>query len=117
MIGFVREAENYFIFVAITVLLSNVGCAMGLLLGVLASDASVAVALVPVTILPFMLFSGFFLNSKNVPPYFIWIEYISFVKYGFRAVVLNEVNFNINLLKSNSKILVQRFKISLLRFR
>jgi len=25
-----------------------------------------------------------------VPPYFIWIEYISFLKYSFRAVVLNE---------------------------
>lgn len=91
MIGFVPEADNYFIFLVVLILVSNVGSAMGMLLGTAASDASVAISLVPVTLIPFMIFSGFFINTDNVPPYFIWIEYISFIKYGFHALVLNEV--------------------------
>jgi ATP-binding cassette subfamily G (WHITE) protein 1/ATP-binding cassette subfamily G (WHITE) protein 2 len=33
--------------------------------------------------LPFMLFSGFFLNTSSVPDYFIWLEHVSFMKYAF----------------------------------
>jgi ABC-type multidrug transport system permease subunit len=91
MIGFNPHASNFFIFVGILVLAANVGSSLGLLLGILAKDSGTAISLTPIVIMPFMIFSGFFVNSDNVPPYFIWIEYISFVKYGFRALVLNEM--------------------------
>jgi len=37
-----------------------------------------------------MIFSGFLLNTNKTPDYFIWIEYMSFFKYAFRALVINE---------------------------
>lgn len=92
LIGFQREATNYLIFVATIILIANVGAGVGLLLskpthifysnirGAIAPSSSVAITLVPVTIIPFMLFSGFLVNSNNVPDYFIWIQYLSFVK-------------------------------------
>lgn len=41
-------------------------------------------------LLPLMLFSGFFLNSDSIPPYFEWISYLSPIKYGFTALAKNE---------------------------
>lgn len=36
------------------------------------------------------VFSGFFVNSATIPPYFSWIQYISPMHYGFIALSLNE---------------------------
>jgi len=38
-----------------------------------------------VTILPFLLFGGLFLNSNSVPVYFVWLEYLSPIKFGYEA--------------------------------
>jgi len=43
-----------------------------------------------------MIFSGFFVNQDSIPVYFIWFEYISFVKYAFHAaldVVFQDLTF------------------------
>ena len=34
------------------------------------------------TSVPLLLFGGFFLQSESVPPYFIWLKYISWFYYG-----------------------------------
>ncbi len=44
--------------------------------------------------IPFVIFSGLFLNANDIPNYFIWIYYISFVRYGFEAVMINEVHIH-----------------------
>eukprot|EP00027_Filamoeba_sp_ATCC50430_P001778 CAMPEP_0168555874 /NCGR_PEP_ID=MMETSP0413-20121227/8573_1 /TAXON_ID=136452 /ORGANISM="Filamoeba nolandi, Strain NC-AS-23-1" /LENGTH=847 /DNA_ID=CAMNT_0008586765 /DNA_START=41 /DNA_END=2584 /DNA_ORIENTATION=- len=90
MIGFQADAAKFFIFVLILVLVTNIGSAMGMLLGVLARDSGVAVALVPVTIIPFILFSGFLVTVGGCPDWFIWMIYISFARWSFQALVLNE---------------------------
>lgn len=38
----------------------------------------------------FFLFSGFFVLLPNLPTWLSWIPYITWVKYGFQAVVINE---------------------------
>ncbi len=43
-------------------------------------------------VIPFALFSGFFLNSNQIPKYLIPIEYISLFKYGYQSLFLNEYN-------------------------
>ena len=48
--------------------------------------------LTPVILIPFMLFSGFFVNLDNVQPYLKVFEYISLYKYGNAALLLNEYN-------------------------
>jgi ABC-type multidrug transport system permease subunit len=97
MIGFVPDASKFFIFIAVNIICANVGSAYGMLLGTAAKDTSVAISLQPIVLIPFIIFSGYFINSDNVPPYFIWIEYISFIKYGFHALVVNEVTQGIDL--------------------
>lgn len=107
MIGLRASAEAYFTFIAFVILAANVGSSLGLLIGssvpkfsqliqtagILAPNSGIAIALVPVTVIPFMIFSGFILNTENVPVYFIWVEYISFIKYAFQGVATNEVSF------------------------
>lgn len=46
--------------------------------------------LTPVLIIPFALFSGFFINSNQTPKYLIEFEYVSLFKYGYQALFLNE---------------------------
>lgn len=91
MIGFNPSISAFIVFIIVIVLIANVGAALGLLLGIAARDSSTAIALVPIIILPFVIFSGFFVNSHTVPVYFIWVPYISFVRYAFGALVINEV--------------------------
>lgn len=59
--------------------------------GILGQQVSVAIAATPFIILPFFIFSGFLVNHKNVPSWLKWLEYLSFVRYGFEALTLNEV--------------------------
>ena len=42
--------------------------------------AQMAMTVMPVFMLPLMIFSGFFVNSGTIPPYFNWISYISPMK-------------------------------------
>lgn len=45
-------------------------------------------ALVPVLIIPMMLFAGFFVGQDKIPYYFYEFKYISPIKYGFQAGVV-----------------------------
>ncbi|KAI3979474.1 hypothetical protein MKX01_001666 [Papaver californicum] len=38
----------------------------------------------------FLLFSGFFIHRGRIPSYWTWFHYISFVKYPYQALLLNE---------------------------
>lgn len=39
-----------------------------------------------------MIFSGYYTNSDNVPVYFVWAEWLSFLKYCFRGIMYNELS-------------------------
>ena len=66
------------------------GASYGLYFSVI-FDAEMAVDLVPIIIVPFMLFGGYFVSQDTIPYYFYPIEYLSMFKYGFQACV--QVNY------------------------
>lgn len=70
-------------------LISFVGNSLGLLCGSAFSDPKVASGMMPVFIMPFMLFAGFFSNRDNLWAGISWIEYLSPFKYGFDAHIHN----------------------------
>ncbi|KAK7066125.1 ABC-2 type transporter [Halocaridina rubra] len=41
-------------------------------------------------LIPLMIFGGFFMNAEQIPPYFIWIKYISWFNYGNEALIINQ---------------------------
>ena len=77
----------------ITFLINLCGNSLGLLLGSIIQDAQAVSAAVPIVLLPFVLFSGLFKNTGNLPDWLGWIQYVSPLKYGYIALVTNEVKY------------------------
>ncbi|KAL7611012.1 hypothetical protein Lser_V15G11630 [Lactuca serriola] len=51
-------------------------------------------AVVIATTALFFLTCGFFLKASHIPPYWIWLHYISAIKYPFEALLVNEFKGN-----------------------
>jgi len=77
----------------ITFLINLCGNSLGLLLGSVIHDAKAVSAAVPIILLPFVLFSGLFKNTGNLPNWLGWIQYLSPLKYGYITLVTNEVKY------------------------
>ncbi|KNC77312.1 hypothetical protein SARC_10225, partial [Sphaeroforma arctica JP610] len=90
LIGFQVEALKFFIYYITTALMGLCGAALGILAMCWLPNLQAASAILPLLMTAFMLFSGFYLNTDSTPVYFIWIQYLSPVYYGFQSVVVNE---------------------------
>lgn len=87
MIDLGHTAGQFFIHCLVFALMSFCGSSLGLLIGSIILDPKSVSAVVPILLLPVMLFSGFFKNRNNLPKWIGWIEYISPNKYGFIGFV------------------------------
>jgi ABC-type multidrug transport system permease subunit len=65
-------------------------CNLGLMASCMFRDVKTAAGFLPVVIMPFVLFSGFYANSSTFMEWIGWIQYISPMKYSFEALVWNE---------------------------
>ena len=81
---------TFFIFLAVLILLYCAAGSYALIISTIFSDKQLAVTLTPVLIIPFMLFAGFFVNQNNIPIWLIEFQYLSFFKYGYQALMINE---------------------------
>lgn len=94
MVGLASTPQQFFIFYLISFLVSFAGNSLGLLIGSLSSDPKQVSAIIPVLLVPFILFSGFFKNRNNLPVWLGWMEYISPIKYSFSAFTINQITQN-----------------------
>jgi ABC-type multidrug transport system ATPase subunit len=90
MVGFNPSADRFFFFL----LIMNVTClcsqAMGMFIASAVPTQQVAFAIGPLLITSLMIFAGFYINVGSIPPWFIWVYWISFFHYGFEALIINE---------------------------
>ncbi|KAG7388234.1 ATP-binding cassette sub- G member 2 [Phytophthora pseudosyringae] len=75
----------YLQIMAILVRSASVGLAYAI--GCLFRRADIATIMGRLILLPMLLFGGLMVNSDDTPVFFIWINYISPIKFGFDAMM------------------------------
>jgi len=79
---------RYILFLTICIMVSMVAQSIGLLIGV---SMSIQNGMVwgALAIMPFTIFSGFFVHMNDAPAYFQWLFHISYLKYGLDGVLIS----------------------------
>lgn len=86
------DASIVIIHLFIAILSCINGNSIGLMAGCICTDIKVVVSVVPLILLPLIVFSGFLANSKQFYVWMGWIQYLSPLKYSFEAMSRNEFN-------------------------
>merc|ERR1719326_1405389 len=89
MMGFSSDLQVWLAFMGLLVLHSMVCCSLGYMVSCACSSGDMVNAFLPLAILPSILFGGLFLNTANIPVYFIWLEYLSIIKYTYHLLLIN----------------------------
>ena len=90
-----------------------IGTLMGIFIGTIITNLSVAIEIAPMIFVPFILFSGFTTNSDNILPPLKAIEYISPIRYIFEYFVRNEFKDYEDLLGESYPVDTLNFKIGM----
>jgi ABC-type multidrug transport system permease subunit len=77
--------------VGIYLLQGFAGYMMGLIIGVLCKSEQFAVQIVPLILIPMVLFGGLAINLNSIPEYAGWIQYINPIRYGYNALLNSQL--------------------------
>ena len=84
-------SEHYFFtYFSVIALENQCGVALGLVLSSLIKNAEMAGNIAPAVIVLLLLASGYFLNEDSIPSWLIWLKAVSFIRYSFTALCINE---------------------------
>ncbi|XP_043199881.1 ATP-binding cassette sub-family G member 1-like [Amphibalanus amphitrite] len=87
------ELDRFCMFCLMTILTALVAQSVGLVIGAFC-DIQLAVFLGPITMIPIILFSGFFVNLSTVPVWLSWLSYLSYARYSFEGLMLAVYGFD-----------------------
>ncbi|KAF4142448.1 ABC-2 type transporter [Phytophthora infestans] len=87
LIGIGHGFDVYIYQQIIMILVNSCAVGLGYMVSCLVRRIDIAPIIGMIIILPFLLFGGLLINSDDCPKYFVWIQYISPIKYGFEAIM------------------------------
>lgn len=91
LIGLQPSAAKFFVFTSFMVLCSLAATSIALFVSAVCRTTTLAVSVLPMALEIARLFGGFFLSPATLPPYFSWLDALSYAKYTYVGVALNEL--------------------------
>eukprot|EP01126_Amoeba_proteus_P060970 TRINITY_DN8131_c0_g1_i35.p1 TRINITY_DN8131_c0_g1~~TRINITY_DN8131_c0_g1_i35.p1 ORF type:complete len:617 (-),score=126.37 TRINITY_DN8131_c0_g1_i35:111-1895(-) len=91
LVGFQATAGKFFIFTAFMVLCNFAATSLAAAVSAFGRTTDMAVTVLPMALEICRLFGGFFLPPSKLPAYFSWLDALSYVKYTYVGVALNEL--------------------------
>jgi ATP-binding cassette subfamily G (WHITE) protein 2 len=91
LVGFQNLAGNFFIFLLFMILCTLAANSLALAISCIAKTTALSVTILPMALEISRLFGGFFLAPAVLPNYFSWLDALSYVKYTYVGVALNEL--------------------------
>ncbi|BFY98580.1 hypothetical protein BsWGS_01620 [Bradybaena similaris] len=90
MMGLNDTFEAFMVACAISLFAGVVSVNIGYLLSVITGDTTLALSVASPVIIPFMIFGGPFMNGDSTPDYFVWMDAISWFKYSYEIMMINQ---------------------------
>ena len=103
LIGLHETPQKFFIFVGFMVLTNVAATSLALMVSALCRTTDLSVTVLPLMLEASRLFGGFFLSPANLPVYFEWLDALSYVKYAYVGLSLNELG-NLHLYCTPAKL-------------
>ncbi|KAK8742215.1 hypothetical protein OTU49_002182, partial [Cherax quadricarinatus] len=92
MVGLRAEVEYFFVHLAVIVLVANIAVSYGYMISCMAKNYQTAIVLSTPLTFPLLLFGGFYMKPGTVPVYFDWMSYLSWFKYSYEVLSINQWN-------------------------
>jgi ABC-type multidrug transport system permease subunit len=92
MVGLQNDAGKFFVWMLILCLDKMCAGSLATTICAITREASTAVVVLPVWLEMNRLFSGYFLPPNLLPTHYVWLDPLSYVKYVYVAVTLNELD-------------------------
>ncbi|CAI5463454.1 unnamed protein product [Closterium sp. Yama58-4] len=91
-VGLSGGASGFFFMALLCFLCLFTGNAISTFCSAFFSSIILAYAVVISSMAYFTIISGFYIPRTSIPPFWIWLHYLSPIKYAYEAMVLNEFN-------------------------
>lgn len=98
----INDFSRFCVVILICVLTTFVSQSIGLCFGAI-TNIQTSIYLGPVSIIPHVLFCGFFIRLNVIPSYMKWLSYLSIYRYGYEGILISTYGFNRTLLECDVK--------------
>ncbi|UJR16819.1 hypothetical protein I4U23_003718 [Adineta vaga] len=90
LVGFQATVSKFFLFMLFIVLCSMTSTSIALMISTLCKTTDLSITVLPMILEVSRLFGGFLLAPSRIPKYFAWLDALSYFKYSYVGLSLNE---------------------------
>jgi len=86
--------DHMFTYIGVLMLENFAGIGLGMMLSASFDNVEQVPQIAPVCVVLLLMFSGFLLNQDSIPRLLAPLKYVSFIRYAFQAMTVNELRDN-----------------------